>query len=307
SQPAKLSPPRSPIGLAAERRAGQGCKTFTPELLHGIRDLRKISIKICAACTHGTPVMPLLDRWPTALFIGDSLTEFGFSPDGCWLARVAHGLRRRCDLRVRGFSGYTTRWWRASLPRLLPASCPCGQAGDTAACVVFLGANDSSRGAAKPTLHVPLTELKDNLGWILRELMLRLSLTPDKLLLISIPPVDEAAYKPDCEASGFPFDKFLADCEPYNRAIRDVAHETGVELVDIFNPIMEHENWQQLFADGIHFNAKGSELVFNCVWPAIERRVSHLPVMLPDFEEAAAAGFDEALASWSQRVGLSTN
>lgn len=62
---------------------------------------------------------------------------------------------RRCDVLVRGFSGYNSRQWR-TVCRQLP--CPSLQ-GDVA--TLWLGANDAAGNS--PQQGVPLTEYGDNL------------------------------------------------------------------------------------------------------------------------------------------------
>jgi len=48
---------------------------------------------------------------PEFLLIGDSITQQGFGPDGCWGALLANEWTRCADVVNRGFSGYNTRWY----------------------------------------------------------------------------------------------------------------------------------------------------------------------------------------------------
>lgn len=33
--------------------------------------------------------------WPRVVLFGDSLTQFGYSEEGCWVARLADAMQRR--------------------------------------------------------------------------------------------------------------------------------------------------------------------------------------------------------------------
>ena len=108
-------------------------------------------------------------NWPRVILIGDSLTQFGFSTDGCWTSMLADALQRKCDVINRGFSGYNSR----NVKNILP------QFGDdllrdpenVSAITVFLGANDANDPAVvragTPNQNVPLPEYEQNLNWIL--------------------------------------------------------------------------------------------------------------------------------------------
>ncbi|KAH9384205.1 hypothetical protein HPB48_026198 [Haemaphysalis longicornis] len=67
--------------------------------------------------------------------------------------------RRRCDVVVRGFSGYNTRMCKYVLPRIFGPE----DAKTVAAFVMFLGANDCSEAADAGKQHVSLGEYISNL------------------------------------------------------------------------------------------------------------------------------------------------
>ncbi|KAH8051262.1 hypothetical protein JL721_11161 [Aureococcus anophagefferens] len=50
---------------------------------------------------------------PAIVLLGDSLTQYGFGPEG-WASRLAHRYQRRADVLNRGYSGYTSRWLLAA-------------------------------------------------------------------------------------------------------------------------------------------------------------------------------------------------
>ena len=78
---------------------------------------------------------------PVFTLFGDSITQFSFGPGG-WGAALANDWQRHADIRLRGYSGYNTRWALHLLPHLFPSG---GRPEDTPALVVvFLGANDAT-------------------------------------------------------------------------------------------------------------------------------------------------------------------
>ena len=61
---------------------------------------------------------PLFISYPKVVLLGDSLTQRSMSSDSAWGASIADFLARRCDVIVRGFSGYNSRKVLALLPHL---------------------------------------------------------------------------------------------------------------------------------------------------------------------------------------------
>lgn len=41
-------------------------------------------------------------------------------------------------------------------------------------------------------------------------------------------------------------------------------------------------------SDGLHLSPKGNDFVFSHLWPLVERKVSALPLLLPDWKDVAA-------------------
>ena len=61
-----------------------------------------------------TPVV----TYPKVILFGDSLTQKSMNPESNWGSLIADFLARKCDVIVRGFSGYNTRKCLAVLPHL---------------------------------------------------------------------------------------------------------------------------------------------------------------------------------------------
>lgn len=108
--------------------------------------------------------------YPRIFLFGDSLTQRSFSEEGCWGSLVAEAFERRCDVVVRGFSGYNTRMCKYVLPRIFGPE----DAGSVAAFVIFLGANDCSEPSDPGKQNVTLQEYVSNLEEMLHHLKVAL-------------------------------------------------------------------------------------------------------------------------------------
>ena len=59
------------------------------------------------------------------------------------------------------------------------------------------------------------------------------------------------------------------------------------ELIQYFSVSLNicFQRWDQLLNDGLHFSAAGSRFVDSVLWPAINKRTSHLPMVLPLWDQ----------------------
>ena len=98
----------------------------------------------------------------------------------------------------RGFSGYTSAYNKLILPQIL--QCDNSPQGCIVAAVVLLGSNDAvledvdARG-------VPLPKFVEHMTSIIQQLIDAL-IPPDKIILLSPPPVCEEKYKQHCTETG---------------------------------------------------------------------------------------------------------
>ncbi|KAF8571570.1 hypothetical protein P879_03109 [Paragonimus westermani] len=215
-------------------------------------------------------------KLPKVIFFGDSLTERGWSYDGGWLAMVADSLVRRVDVIGRGFSGYTTRICRPLLNDLYPDK---ASVKNCRFFTIFLGANDASSGSQ----HVPIDEYKANLAAMVMHLK-ELEITLDRILLISVPPVDEARYNALQLAKDMSPVRQLKCCQLYTQACKEVASECGVGFINLYNAMIAQQNWHEFFNDGLHFSRKGSEFLANILKLIFDERLADCTVQLPDWK-----------------------
>ncbi|GFS26526.1 isoamyl acetate-hydrolyzing esterase 1, partial [Elysia marginata] len=181
----------------------------------------------------------------------------------------------RCDIITRGFSGYNTRFCKVMLPSLLDKQ----TASETVAMTIFLGANDSNGKELNPRQHVPLEEYRQSLKEMV-EFAMSQGLSREKIILITPPAVYEPDWMQDCKEKGRVCALDNKVTAKYVQACLDVAEEIGTKKVDIYSEMMKEVDYQKYLHDGLHFNKKGSQLLFNQLWPVVEDLTSHLPELL---------------------------
>ncbi|TRY70956.1 hypothetical protein TCAL_12829 [Tigriopus californicus] len=224
--------------------------------------------------------------WPRIVLIGDSLTQFGFSTDGCWASMVANHFQRRCDVINRGFSGYTTNTLRQIFPRAITKDCLSGAKAVT----LFIGANDSAIQEVNPIQHVPLNDFQVNLKVLIGNI-LELGLDKSKLVLIPPPPSDALIWKQACEERN----RYTLGGPPktneatllYYKAIQSIAEEKGIAFVDHWKDLLDGSN----FNDGLHFSTKGSQTLFQKLLPFLEERTRDVEMQFPDWKDMQAIKF----------------
>ncbi|RZI48929.1 GDSL-type esterase/lipase family protein [Lactococcus kimchii] len=107
---------------------------------------------------------------------------------------------------------------------------------------VFFGANDAS-----PYHLIRLQEFQDNLAQIISRL------GPKKTILITPP------FYNDDEPMHY---SKLSEVKLFRQATIDLAERKGIQVIDIFQTMSEHENPKGLLrADGIHFTPETYELL----------------------------------------------
>ncbi|XP_069855232.1 isoamyl acetate-hydrolyzing esterase 1 homolog isoform X1 [Dipodomys merriami] len=230
------------------------------------------------AAAGGSPL-----RWPRVLLFGDSITQLSFQPGG-WGAALADRLVRRCDVVNRGFSGYNTRWARLVLPRLLGAGAAAPEA-----VTIFFGANDSALREESPKQHVPLAEFAANLAGMVRVLA-SAGVPAERVVLVAPPPLWEPAWEKECAAQGYKLNRLNSAVGEYARACLQVARDCGTEVLDLWTLMQkDNQDFSAYLSDGLHLSPKGNEFLFLHLWPLIEKRVSHLPLLLPYWKEVSEA------------------
>ncbi|XP_054034768.1 isoamyl acetate-hydrolyzing esterase 1 homolog [Dryobates pubescens] len=214
--------------------------------------------------------------WPRVVLFGDSITEYSFQ-EGGWGTLLAQRLVRRCDVLNRGFSGYNSRWAKLLLPRLIPAG---AGAEAVAAVTLFFGANDSALEELNPKQHVPLEEYAANLKSMVQYLS-SVGITQDRVLLITPPPLQEAAWEQACLAKGERLNRSNASAGQYAQACVQAARACGTDVLDLWTLMQKDQDFSSYLSDGLHLSAEGNSFVAAQLWAHLGERLSALPSLLP--------------------------
>ncbi|RXG69855.1 Isoamyl acetate-hydrolyzing esterase 1-like protein [Armadillidium vulgare] len=199
--------------------------------------------------------------WPKICILGDSLTQFSFSAEGCWGSVVADEFVRKADFIARGFSGYNTRQYKALLPYLEKDIKGSTIAG------IFLGANDANYPEINPQQGVPLEEYKENLKAIASFLK---NSGVKCTLMITPPALDEESWKKECLKNGNECAKTSQLVENYASACLETSKAIGIPCVDLHTRMLQRNDWKEFLIDGLHFSKKGSEFVASQIIPTLK-------------------------------------
>jgi lysophospholipase L1-like esterase len=212
----------------------------------------------------------------------------------------------KVDIINRGFSGYTTRLAKLILPRVFLENDPLPK---PLAVTIFLGANDASTKLQ----HVPLNEYKQNLKEIVQ--YIEHCYNKDKespistvIFLIAPPPFDIIAWNAYCKQTNnlLGVDRGHNDItKRYAAACVEVATTMNLDCIDLWTLMMKNPSWAaDYFVDGLHFNAKGNQLLFESLMQLIERKYPHLKPanLMADF-----LSWRELLAVYFQNQPISTS
>jgi lysophospholipase L1-like esterase len=214
---------------------------------------------------------------PEFVLFGDSITQQSFGPGG-WSAAVADVYQRTADIRLRGYSGYNTRWALPLLPGLFPS---IGR--PPALVTIFFGANDANlpaplrnQDASASRQFVPLDEYAANLRTIMDTIRAMNSGAPPRILLITPPPCDGEGWHAHCVKTYAP--DYKSDCEPnrsfentarYAAACVELGAETNTPVLDLHSAMASRADWRSLLSDGLHPNAAGGKVIASAVLDAI--------------------------------------
>ncbi|KAM9839665.1 isoamyl acetate-hydrolyzing esterase 1 homolog [Aulostomus maculatus] len=128
-----------------------------------------------------------------------------------------------------------------------------------------------------PQQHVPLQEYSENLKEITR-LLASAGVSADKIFFITPPPLHEPAWKKECVLKGSPLNRHNAVAGQYAQA----AGQCGADVLDLWTLMQKDGQDHTIYlSDGLHLSDKGNQFVSQHLWGLLERRVAHLPFILP--------------------------
>jgi lysophospholipase L1-like esterase len=171
---------------------------------------------------------------PEIVAIGDSLTQLGSSLEFTgWVLRLQQDQQRKRMVTNHGYSGYTTKWIKRILPKILQNT------RNPVLYTVFLGANDA---CLTGTQTVSVDDYYQNL----KEIIATLCDVP--VILITPPPVVDGPCR------------INENTIKYRNTCIRIAQELTIPLVDTWNFITE-----ECLCDGLHFNELGNRKFYDAI------------------------------------------
>uniref|UniRef100_A0A023GJD4 Putative isoamyl acetate-hydrolyzing esterase n=1 Tax=Amblyomma triste TaxID=251400 RepID=A0A023GJD4_AMBTT len=232
--------------------------------------------------------------YPRIFLFGDSLTQRSFSEDGCWGSLLAEAFERRCDIVVRGFSGYNTRMCKYVLPRIFGP----GDTGNLAAFVMFLGANDCAEPTDCGKQHVPLNEYISNTEEMLKYLK-GCGVPESRVILLTPPPYCDEMWMACCTATGRSLPRrSLESVGRYVEAVSKLGEENNIAVLNLFASFQQESNWQKLLLDGLHLSKSGSQKLANLLVPLLNRVIGPAPEMFPNWRNVDPVHPESDIVSW---------
>lgn len=120
--------------------------------------------------------------------------------------------------------------------------------------LISLGANDAAFVPSLGRFKVSVDEYKRNLQEVIAQAK---RFSPD-IVLLTITPVNELVTT-KAEKDKIRKNEFV---ERYNEAIKEVAEEMSVALIDVYSAYKERGANELLCEDGLHPNAEGHKVIF---------------------------------------------
>ncbi|XP_019632842.1 PREDICTED: isoamyl acetate-hydrolyzing esterase 1 homolog [Branchiostoma belcheri] len=230
-----------------------------------------------------------LKIWPKVILFGDSITQYAFN-DGGWGAALQELLQRKCDIICRGFSGYNTTWANMIQPQVINQE----NASDVVLVIIFFGANDSSLKEENPQQHVPLESYKKNLRDMVHYLQGQ-GIGPEKIILITPPPLDEAEWRKVCKEKGLKLNRLNAVTGQYAKMCCEVAVEKQTSCVDLYTYMQNEKDWRKFLSDGLHLSREGSQFLARCLSPIAQDKTDHLPFIFPHWDSIDTSNPEKSL------------
>ncbi|XP_022145516.1 GDSL esterase/lipase CPRD49-like [Momordica charantia] len=196
---------------------------------------------------------------PKFVLFGSSIVQFSFDDKG-WGADIANLYARQADVILRGYAG----WSSSQAIQVVDKIFPKDSTTQPALVIVYFGGNDAAINFPN---SVPVDEYIDNMTKIAEHITCLSTTT--RSIFLTPPPVNSEQLKQ--QMPGLEKVRTMENLEIYSDALIDVCRKIGVEYIDLFRVIQRNDDWLTFFRDGVHFNEKGSRVVFDEIKTSINR------------------------------------
>lgn len=123
--------------------------------------------------------------------------------------------------------------------------------------LIAIGTNDARINKASSSDDVSPAKFEQNIERLIK-ITQKLGVA---LVLIGVLPVDEAYTMPYKEEKFYQLEKL----REYNQIIKAVANRFKIKFIDMYEEWAEREDFPALFADGLHPNTTGHEMILKKV------------------------------------------
>lgn len=229
--------------------------------------------------------------FPKVLLFGDSLTQFSFC-EGGWGARIADYFQRKCDVLNRGFCGYTSAFNKLILPKIL--KCDNNPKGSIVAVTVLLGSNDSvlesvdSRG-------LTVEQYIENINNITLQ-FINDGIPPSQVVLLTPPAVSIEMYTKYCKEMGRNMSLSAERVKLFAEKCTALGKKLGVDVVDLHSLFHSQPSWETFLCDGLHLSKEGNHFVGEQLIKVLEPKLSHLPLVFPDWKDVDTKNPENSLS-----------
>jgi len=182
--------------------------------------------------------------------------------------------------------GYNTEWCKYILSPILSNPTMSPPYPSPLLITIFLGANDAVLSDIHPQ-YVPLNQYSENLKQMLKEIK---TLHPNiRVILITPPPINERDWGNHRKSQNREMDRKLSVTKKYRDTCIEIGKMENIPTLDTWTLFLGPEgstNWSNIeestatfLIDGLHFNQKGNEILFEGIISFIE---SHWPDMIAE-------------------------
>jgi lysophospholipase L1-like esterase len=175
--------------------------------------------------------------------LGDSITELTGYPED--LQKLMGNASVVCNF---GFSGSTVIF-DSTEPYFFEHEFKNAKAFGPTTVIIMLGTND-----AHPDVYSSISDFVPNYEIMIRSIQ-AISSKP-QIFLVEPPPIFNNTL-------GVNIDSYVQGVIP---RIQEVANQTGVHLIDVYTPLLNHPEY---FTDGLHPNSDGAKIIANIIYKAI--------------------------------------
>jgi len=175
--------------------------------------------------------------------LGDSITAVTGYPED--LQRLMGNSSIVCNF---GFSGSTVIF-NSSDPYMYEHEFKNARVFGPTTIIIMLGTND-----AHPEVYSQINDFVSNYETMIQRIQ-RISSKP-QIFLVEPPPIFNNTL-------GVDIDSYVQGVIP---RIQEVANQTGLPLIDVYTPLLNHPEY---FTDGLHPNNEGAKIIANIIHDAI--------------------------------------